>query len=534
MKRFEGQFFVKVTLIGKYEHKTTSTSHLNANILQFERWEKNHCLNPHIFWNIGFYISRRYLNSVSSDVSLTIFIITSICVRFFLYCPNRIYTMDDLSSTESKKNPFVDVIGNLFGADSVDCCFKLVQKSTGTTKEMKCHRKLLSAWSSVFAAMFNGCWDGDKNGIAIEDASYEEFKTFIDYFYLGKIELNANNVDEIFYLAHKYDVRELEAICSTFVSKHLCVENAVRYCGMAIRFGHSDLKAKCIELVATDTENILKSGEFRQCDKNTLIEILGLKVRTCKEHVVLDACIEYAKTKCRYNNIDESDPKNLRAELGEGFKLIRFIEMDRADLFERYELVKSMFTRDEIEDLLGHFIQVKKINADTRYKLVEMATHNQSQKEEIIFEFDYANYGSFRRTAFDVDFELSHSMKLKGVTISHPSLSEKYMFYSTCIAVVEVLRIDFDAIPLTYVSGEIDEEYSRIDFPESVYMKPGVRYRIKIYIPDEDLDYFYMWERVHIFKETKCKSYEITPLIDSTVAAGKIETVISAMHFISN
>lgn len=68
--------------------------------------------------------------------------------------------------------------------------------------------------SSVFAAMFSGSWDNNSNAIPIEDASYESFGQFIDFFYKGKLELNTQNIDEIFYLAHKYDVGEIEGISS--------------------------------------------------------------------------------------------------------------------------------------------------------------------------------------------------------------------------------------------------------------------------------------------------------------------------------
>lgn len=53
----------------------------------------------------------------------------------------------------------------LLGTEPTDCCFKF------NDKELKAHSKLLSAFSSVFAAMFNSSWRTNSNSLNIVDTT---------------------------------------------------------------------------------------------------------------------------------------------------------------------------------------------------------------------------------------------------------------------------------------------------------------------------------------------------------------------------
>lgn len=117
----------------------------------------------------------------------------------------------------------------------MDCCFKF------DDKEIKAHRKLLSAFSSVFATMFNTSWGSNSTPIPIVDASYDNFASFLDFFYKGEIGLKSDNILEMLYLAHKYDVKELLLSCSKYASDKLRIKNILQFFKVAIRFNQPDL-----------------------------------------------------------------------------------------------------------------------------------------------------------------------------------------------------------------------------------------------------------------------------------------------------
>lgn len=262
--------------------------------------------------------------------------------------------------TTAKKvafNTLAKVIASTYGPDSTDCCFQCIDKSTKTIKNIKCHRKLLSALSPVFATMFNDTWRKDSTPILIEDTSAEAFEVFLAYFYQGTIEFTQRNVIGVLHLAHKYDIGELVTSCSTYAIEQLRTENVVHLYRFATRYDSTDLKQKCLQFLINNPAGVFKSSAFLQCGKRTLKEILKIPILACKEHTIFDACIEWAKAKCQQKKIDESRPENLRAALNDCFELIRFTDMGREEFAERYESFKTMFTREEADAYVMHFVR---------------------------------------------------------------------------------------------------------------------------------------------------------------------------------
>lgn len=428
---------------------------------------------------------------------------------------------------EVKFNTLATVIKSAYGPNSTDCCFRFGDKSTNDTKEISAHRMLLSALSPVFAIMFNDTWNDDHHEIAIEDATAEDFSTFLDYFYKGSVKLSVDNVYAIFYLANKYDIEEVMASCSTILTKEIGVENVVGYLKMALRFNQHQLKGKCIEFIGKNTGKVLASEEFICCDKETLTGILEIPSMSCKEHVLFDACIKWATAMCQRKGIDDLCPKNLRDELGDCFKMIRFEEMDRDVFTIRYEAFSAMFTKEETDDCLMHFIRMKNLNVNTRFSQNTLDT---IKTEEIVFKFDYINIIT-KVTTKEIEFKLSHTLMMDGITISQPHVFGTSIYLNGQIT-VDVQQMSTGNIVLTHVAQSVDEKYSRIIFPRLVLVEKGEVYMVKISMPEvNSLGYFFAWNKLHSFARSKWKSFEIIPMMNNNEVKDDVKSVISAMHF---
>lgn len=273
---------------------------------------------------------------------------------------------------EVKFNTSKKFIDNLIKNVSEDCHFEFLDAFTKEIKEIKAHSRLLSILSPVFAIMFNEQLHHNSNEFVIEDATADDFGTFLDYFYKGTIKLGNHNIEAVFYLAHKYDVDDLLSSCMEFAIKRLTAENVIDYYDLATRFEQEHLKVKCNTFITTNTASVLSSAAFMLCDRSTLVEILKIQEMSCKEHIVFDACINWAKFQCQEKDIDDSRPKNLRAELNECFGLIRFKEMERDEFRIRYELLKVMLTKQEVDEIFMHFMDVSTRTNGIRYKSGEL------------------------------------------------------------------------------------------------------------------------------------------------------------------
>jgi len=99
-----------------------------------------------------------------------------------------------------------------------------------TSVTVKANRGLLCVLSPVFRSMFkNGMKESlDKCGaVAIDDASPEPFKVFIEYFYGIAPQITAQNIGPLTYLAEKYLVSGLQKICGKFLSQSMSISSII-------------------------------------------------------------------------------------------------------------------------------------------------------------------------------------------------------------------------------------------------------------------------------------------------------------------
>lgn len=264
--------------------------------------------------------------------------------------------------------------------------------------------------------MFNEHWNHNANRIVIEDATAEDFRTLLDYFYKGTIELGDHNIDAIFYMAHKYDVDDLLTSCVEFAIKRLSAENVIDFYDMAVRFSQEHLQVKCSAFITTNTASVLSSAAFISCDRATLVEILKIPKMSCKEHIVLDACIDWAKFQCQLKKIDGLCSGSLRAELNECFDLIRFKEMERDEFRKRYELLKVIFTKQEMNEMCVYFMEIDSWTTSIRFKSVEVKVPT------IIVTFGRTDLRSEAKISC-LSFRITMSAMLSGITFG---IGDKY------------------------------------------------------------------------------------------------------------
>lgn len=278
------------------------------------------------------------------------------------------------------------VFDHVFGPDSTDWCFLFpTNDTTIAPNEIKCHRKLLSALSPVFANIaLTLCADISKV-VFIVDESFEDFGTFLAYFYKGEVKLNNNNIDKVYYLAHAYEVDDLSEECITFMTERLAIENIFQYYALAIRTNEANLKLNCENLIALNTELLIQIERFLECKKNTLKEILKLTNISCMEIDLFNACMRWARRKCQKKANIEPDLSVMRNELGECFALIRFKEMDRKAFAGIFKDMSSLFPKDESDDIFMHFMVTNGPATDIRYRKTIIKNGKRSFEDDELF-----------------------------------------------------------------------------------------------------------------------------------------------------
>lgn len=243
----------------------------------------------------------------------------------------------------------------------------------GEIHKVPANKAVLSVLSPVFKAGFYGLAkdQGINNGeVQIYDATIDEFKDFLKFFYFNKVTISMENIEAVVRLADKYQVRDYVNSAADLLENKLTFDNMCWGYQLALMLGNDELKVICEKYISGYPNEIFKSESFKHCDQMVLTHILNLNSLACKEYDVLDACFEWAKVSCKLNGIDDNKPENLRKQLGECFELIRFGVMKSNEFTTHTESQIDMFSAEECKDLFytttNEKFKSSKFNQDPR------------------------------------------------------------------------------------------------------------------------------------------------------------------------
>lgn len=222
--------------------------------------------------------------------------------------------------------------------------------SADESVKLPAHKCILSAISSVFDAMFYGP-ARDLNNIKIVDSSIEAFKEFLQFFYLTKVTLTAENVVEVLNLGKQYMVDDCLNACTEYLKTTLTSDNLCWGYELAILFEMDALKLFCEQKIRQTPKAVFKTHQFLNCEFNLLRQILRLNWLACSESAVFDGCMAWAKVACAKNGVKSNKADNLRSQLGELFYEIRFGEFTHKQLHDRFQMYGGLFSLDEFKDI---------------------------------------------------------------------------------------------------------------------------------------------------------------------------------------
>lgn len=231
-------------------------------------------------------------------------------------------------------------------------------------KEIAAHKLILAMKSPVFCQMFFGPLK-ETGDIKIVDTLPKAFTEFLQFFYLNKVKLTSDNIQEVMELADKYDVPQCMAACSKFLKNIAMPENMCLVYQMALLYSNTDLIEYCEEKIQIDPKSIFDTSSFKNCDRVILKCILAINLH-CDELTVFNACMDWAKNTCERDNI-VGNAGNYKKVLGDCFQLIRFPSMTNQEFCSVLKNHKSFFDIDEMTDIFMHITLKQPLQVATEF-----------------------------------------------------------------------------------------------------------------------------------------------------------------------
>ena len=219
------------------------------------------------------------------------------------------------------------------------------------------HKFMLAISSPVFYSMFYGHLAEISDSIELPDCEYESLLELFRFLYSEEVNLSANNVMQVFYLAKKYMVPSLAVECSKYLRDIVKGSNAFSTLLHAQKFEDKDLEERCWQVIETHTAETVTSDEFVTLERS-LVETVVKKDRLCVKEVELFKAIDCWATKEIERQGLSPDGNIKRQILGEEtVKAMRFPLMSQKE-FASVVPDCNILTMKEVVDMMKYYSDV--------------------------------------------------------------------------------------------------------------------------------------------------------------------------------
>jgi len=153
-----------------------------------------------------------------------------------------------------------DYLKLLESADNSDVTFSV------QGVQIKAHKTVLLARSSYFASMFSSDMKESASGeIDVPDADPTAFRGMLEYLYGGSSPKGLNDIAmDLFSLADKYGLKDLQQICESHILANLNADNVVDTLLLAEQHDREELMSQAEVVLKANLEVVQQSKESRE------------------------------------------------------------------------------------------------------------------------------------------------------------------------------------------------------------------------------------------------------------------------------
>ncbi|XP_014206222.1 kelch-like protein 41b [Copidosoma floridanum] len=147
-------------------------------------------------------------------------------------------------------------------------CFALEDRYTDVTlkvgdEEIRAHRNILAAHSSVFDAMFNSKMIEEQTGvIPVEQFTPHVIKELLYYMYTNNVQDLSTMFNHLYEAAHFYNLIDLENLCKNYMYENITVNNATLILQIAEKYDVKSLLRKVKKFISENESQLINNSEY--------------------------------------------------------------------------------------------------------------------------------------------------------------------------------------------------------------------------------------------------------------------------------
>lgn len=239
-------------------------------------------------------------------------------------------------------------IGGLYRVQETDVNF--VFNNGDNEQLIPVHKCVLASHSPVFRQMFYESEIKERGDVKLPDTTIDAFVNFMGSLYTRMfIKGTKKNISPLLYLVHKYDVNWLENECKEILNA-ITDNDAIDVLWvlpLINLYGYDELKSHQFKKIREHGNVLINSGEFVDCERDVVNQILSIDFKKRNEVMVFERCIRWAKRSCEKAKLDPESSENIKAQLGDCFELIKFGSMTATQFVQCLSINSKIFTNDD-------------------------------------------------------------------------------------------------------------------------------------------------------------------------------------------
>ncbi|XP_065208019.1 protein roadkill-like [Planococcus citri] len=187
-----------------------------------------------------------------------------------LSSPHRSYCYCKIIESNLIKFSLSKDLGNIFKNQN----FTDIKLLSNDGKVFEAHRMILSARSSVFAAMFtHQKKENAQNEVNIDDMNGEVVEDLLKYIYTDKPEKLQLLAKELFVAADKYDLKRLKTMSEDVLIENLSISNAIEILHFSQLHNATRLKTEVVKFITTKTNaEVFETEAWESLEQTNLLK----------------------------------------------------------------------------------------------------------------------------------------------------------------------------------------------------------------------------------------------------------------------
>ena len=282
----------------------------------------------------------------------------------------KFFLQDDSVSSPSKNSMYIEE----FQLETIENLYKFKNESLFTDisiyiegVEFPCHKVVLCAASIYFKTMFLCDLKESRQGkVYFENISPWTMKRLLDFIYTGRIEINFENVIDLYNAACMFQLDKLEEKCTHYIKQHIDLYNCVEINLFASMHSLVDLESDTFAFILENFMDLI----------NLKTDILALS----DENAMLVNESDFVRlNESTFTDLLKSDLLNVSREIYAYYALNKWIFHHKSNNYESlFKLIRlNALSKEELTYILENDVHVK-MNAHLRKLVSDILEKNYS------------------------------------------------------------------------------------------------------------------------------------------------------------